>query len=374
MVVSAMDPDDAVDVLGLVSQQTHDAIVQEMEPESAEEVRQLEQYPPDSAGGIMTSDVTSLLEDLTVGQAVEELRRLSQEQEQMFYVYVVDRRRHLIGVLSMRDLILSKPDKKLSQIMRMEVARVPVTMDQEAVARIMRRHNYLAMPVVDDQNRLLGIVTMDDAVDVMEEEATEDVQKMFGAGAEERLSSPWQFSFKKRVWWLEVNLLTAFAAAWVISRFDSVIQAIPIIAAWQTVVSGMGGNAGAQAMSVSIRGIALGEANRRILWRIFLREAIVGATTGVIIGLTAAGFAAAGIFGYREHPLVLGGIICAALIINHLMACTSGVAIPFIMKGLGFDPAQSATIFATTVTDCCGFFVTLGIAQLCMPWLKHLAT
>jgi len=374
MVVSAMNPDDAVDVLGHMSSVAHDAIVGEMEPQDAEEVRRLEQYRPDTAGGIMTPDVTALLEELTVGQAVDELRRLSEQTEQMFYVYVVDRRRHLIGVLSMRDLILSRPEKKLHQIMRTEVARVPVTMDQEEVARIMRRQGYLAMPVVDDQSRLLGIITLDDAVDVMEEEATEDVQKMFGAGAEERLSSPWSFSFRKRVWWLEVNLLTAFMAAWVISRFDHVIQAIPIIAAWQTVVSGMGGNAGAQAMAVSIRGIALGEGRRRILWKVFAREAIVGITTGVVIGLTSAAFASAGIFGYRDHPFVLGGVICAALIVNHLLACISGAAIPFIMKGLGFDPAQSATIFATTVTDCCGFFATLGIAQLCMPWLKSVAT
>jgi magnesium transporter len=139
------------------------------------------------------------------------------------------------------------------------------------------------------------------------------------------------------------------------------------------VVSGMGGNAGAQAMAVAIRGIALGEGRRRILWRVIAREAIIGVTTGVVIGMTSAAFASAGIFGYREHPYVLGGVICAALIVNQFMACTSGVAIPFIMKGMGFDPAQSATIFATTVTDCCGFFATLGIAQLCMPWLKSIS-
>ena len=165
-----------------------------MDAEEADEVRELEQYPPDTAGGIMTTEVTALPEDLTVEQAIAELRRLNEELEQMFYVYVVDARGHLVGVLSMRDLILARPERTLAQIMRPNVVSVPATMDQEEVARMMRKYNYLAMPVVDDRNRLVGLITVDDVVDVMEEEATEDVQKMFGAGPEERLSSPWTYS------------------------------------------------------------------------------------------------------------------------------------------------------------------------------------
>ncbi|MDB5172273.1 MAG: mgtE, partial [Phycisphaerales bacterium] len=227
MVVAAMDPDDRVDVLEQLPDDVHEAIVREMTPKDRAEVDLLEQYPPDTAGGIMTTDVTALSEDLSIEEAVSELRRLREQYEQMFYVYVIDRRRHLIGVLSMRDLILAKPDRRLRQIMRTEVARVPATMDQEKVAQLMRQKGYLALPVVDDQNRLIGLVTVDDVVDVMAEEATEDVQKMFGAGAEERLTSPWTFSFRQRIGWLEVNLLTAFMAAWVISRFESVISLVP---------------------------------------------------------------------------------------------------------------------------------------------------
>ena len=224
MVLASMDPDDRVDVLEHVSDSVHDAIVKEFNAEDRAEVHLLEQYPPDSAGGIMTTQVTSLTENLTIAEAIVELRRLNEEYEQMFYVYVIDSRRHLIGVLSMRDLILSKPEKKLHQIMRTEVSRVPVLMDQERVAQLMRRNKYLAMPVVDDYNRLVGLITVDDIVDVMEEEATEDVQKMFGAGAEERLASPWTYSFRKRIGWLEVNLATAILAAWVISWFESTIS------------------------------------------------------------------------------------------------------------------------------------------------------
>ena len=369
MVVSAMRPDDAVDVLEHLPARVHDAIVGEMEPEEAEEVRQLEKYPPDTAGGIMSPEVTALSENLTVHQAIEELRRLSEELEQMFYVYVIDTRRHLLGVLSMRDLILARPDRRLGQIMRTEVASVPVTMDQEQVARIMQRNNYLAMPVVDERHRLIGIVTADDVADVIQEEATEDLQKMFGAGAEERLLSPWTFSFRKRIWWLEVNLATAFLAAWVISRFDNVIALLPILAAWQSIVSGMGGNAGAQALAVAIRGIAMGESAPSLIGRVLYREFLVGLLEGVAIGFTCWLCAAAGIFGYHAHPIAIGLIVFMALLFNHINACVTGVLIPFAMKRFGFDPAQSSTIFATTFTDCGGFFATLWLAERFMQWL-----
>src|SRR3954462_12479079 len=235
MVVAAMDPDDAVDILEHVPPPQHDAILREMKHEEAEEVRALERYPPDTAGGIMTTEVTALPEDLTVGQAIEELRRLNEELEQMFYVYVVDKRGHLVGVLSMRDLIMSRPDRGLSQIMRPNVTSVPATKDQEEVARVFRDRNYLAMPVVDERNRLLGIITVDDVVDVMQEEATEDVQKMFGAGAEERLTSPWHFSFSKRTWWLLVNLATAFLAGWVVSLFEARLANLTVLAIYMPI-------------------------------------------------------------------------------------------------------------------------------------------
>src|SRR3954463_13635464 len=170
MVLAGMDPDDRVDVLELVPQLKHDQIVLEMDPEEKDEVRRLEQYEPDTAGGIMTTEVTALYEYFTVEDAINQLRKLSEELEQMFYVYVIDRRGHLVGVLSMRDLILARPTRLLRDIMRPNVRSVPVTMDQEAVARLMRRYGFLAVPVVDEKNVLVGLITVDDAVDVFEEE------------------------------------------------------------------------------------------------------------------------------------------------------------------------------------------------------------
>ena len=364
MVLAAMHPDERVDILAHIPPAAHDVLLGEMTAGDAEETRQLEQYPPDTAGGLMTSDVTALSEDMTVQQAIDELRRLSRELEQMFYVYVVDRQKRLIGVLSMRDLILQPPTRRLNQIMRAGVKAVPASMDQEEVANLFRAYHYLAMPVVDAHNRLLGIVTADDVVGVAQEEATEDMQKFFGAGAEERLASPWRFSFNKRVWWLIVNLGTAFLAAAVVAAFEGIIQKLAILAAYMPIVAGMGGNASAQAMSVAIRGIAVGKVDRRLLRHVIFREFMVGVLTGVVIGLITAGVCLL----FHQNAW-LGLIVALALVVNHVLACVSGAAIPFMMKRLGFDPAQSATIFATTITDVAGFFALLGLAYIFMPKL-----
>jgi magnesium transporter len=370
MVLAAMSPDDRVDILGLLPSDLHDALVAELEDVERAEVKHLEQFPPDTAGGIMTSEVTALYEYITVENAIQLLRRLNEELEQLFYVYVINRSGQLLGVLSMRDLILAKPESQLRAIMIKSVRSVPATMDQEEVARIMRNYGYLAMPVVDKNNILLGLITVDDVVDVIQEEATEDIQRMFGAGAEERLASPWFFSFKKRIWWLEVNLLTAFMAAAVVSLFTDTIQRWAILAAYQTIVSGMGGNGGAQAMAVAIRGIAMGESGPSVLKRALQREFQVGIWSGVVIGITTGIIAM--IFNFHDHGPLLGCIVCVALIFNHVNACLTGVSIPFVMKKMGFDPAQSATIFATTFTDCGGFFACLGLAKLAMKWF-HVA-
>ncbi|MDB5328823.1 MAG: mgtE [Phycisphaerales bacterium] len=368
MVLAGMDPDDRVDILGMVDAEAHDELLAELDVAKRAEVRHLESYASDTAGGIMTTQVTALYEYLTVDDAIHLLRKLSEELEQMFYVYAIDRLGRLVGVLSMRDLILAKPNRRLRDIMIKGVRSVPVTMDQEEVAQRMRESGYLAVPVVDTEQRLVGIITVDDVIDVVTEEATEDVLKMFGAGAEERLNSPWFYSFRKRVVWLQVNLGTAFLAAGVISLFQNTITALPLLAAFQTVVSGMGGNGSAQAMAVTIRGMATGKVDKALLRKVLLRELMVGIFTGIVVGLTTWGIAA--IFYADQHGFRIGVVICIALMFNHINACVTGSAIPFIMKKFGADPAQSSTIFATTFTDCGGFFATLGLGYLLMDWLK----
>lgn len=357
MVLADMDPDDRVDILGLVDQQAHDELLAELDAAQAAETRTLEQYPPDTAGGIMTTDVTALYEYLTVDDAIQLLRKLSEELEQMFYVYVIDRLGRLVGVLSMRDLILARPSRQLRNIMIKNVRAVPATMDQEEVARQMRDSGYLAMPVVDPIGKLIGLITVDDVVDVIQEEATEDVQKLFGAGAEERLTSTWRFSFRSRVWWLLINLGTAFMAGAVVGLFKTTIEEISVLAIYMPIIAGMGGNASAQAMAVAVRGLATGNVDNRLLRKVILKEATVGLLTGLVCGIVTAAIAVM----WQQNP-ALGILVFVALTINHTMACATGAGIPFIMKRLGFDPAQSATIFATTITDVVGFFTLLGLA------------
>jgi magnesium transporter len=366
-VLGAMDPDDRVDLLAQLKPAVHVDLVQKLAAPQAAETRELEQYPPDTAGGIMTTQVTALPQNWTVEQAIAELRRIKQEVGQLYYVYVVDETRRLVGVLSMRDLILARPESTLAEIMIPGVKSVPATMDQEEVARLMRESRYLALPVVDADGCLRGLVTLDDVVDVIHEEATEDVQRMFGAGAEERLSSTWEFSFSKRIWWLLVNLGTAFMAGAVVAIFGRTVNKFSVLAVYIPIVSSMGSNAGAQAMSVAIRGITDGRTDRKLLHHVLSRELIVGFLSGIVVGITTALIAMAWQY---HHGVMLGMIVGASLVITQTLACVSGAAIPFVMRRLGFDPAQSATIFATTITDIAGFATLLGLAALCAGWMR----
>jgi magnesium transporter len=231
----------------------------------------------------------------------------------------------------------------------------------------MRSSKFLALPVVDAEGRLCGLITLDDVVDVMQEEATGEVQRMFGAGAEERLSSPWQFSFSRRIGWLQVNLATAFLAGLVVAMFGGTISHLSVLAIYIPIVSSMGSNAGAQAMSVAIRGITHGHTDRKLLAHVLARETIVGALSGVVIGVTTALIAIAWQY---HHGIALGMVVGASLIVTQTLACVSGAAIPFVMRRLGFDPAQSATIFITTITDVAGFACLLGLATLCAGWMR----
>jgi magnesium transporter len=368
-ILAAMEPDDRVDCLRKMPAHLHESLVAQMEPLDAAETRQLDQYAADTAGGIMTTQYTALAQDLTVEQAVAEIRRIHQQTAQMSYVYVIDALNRLVGVLSMRDLVLAPQDRPLGQIMIPRVQSVSVAADREEVARVMRELRYLALPVVDADARLVGMITLDDVVKVIQEEATEDIQRMCGAGAEERLASSWRLSFTKRIGWLQVNLGTAFLAGAVVGVFGSTIGRFAVLAVYMPVVSGMGGNAAAQAMSVSIRGISSGTSrrpDRQLLNHVLRREAIVGFLTGAIVGLTTA--IIAWIWQYK-HGSALGLIVCAALVITQTLACISGAGIPFVMRKLGFDPAQSATIFATTVTDVTGLASLLGLATIFQAWL-----
>lgn len=365
--LSAMEPDDRVDLLAQLDPSLHDALLKQLGAPQAAEARQLEQYPPDSAGGIMTTQVTALPQDWSVEQGIAELRRIQAELGQLSYVYVVDSQRRLVGVLSMRDLLLADPRRPLSEVMIPHVKSVPTTMDQEDVARQMRGSRFLALPVVDGESRLVGLITLDDVMDVIQEEATEDMQRLFGAGAEERLSSPWKFSFTRRIGWLQVNLATAFLAGSVVAAFGHIIGRFAVLAIYIPIVSGMGSNAAAQAMAVAIRGIDNRRVDRALLRHVLAREMIVGFLSGIVVGVTTAIIAMVWQF---QYGIALGVVVGLSLLITQTLACVSGAGVPFVMQRLGFDPAQSASIFVTTITDVAGFASLLGLATICAAWLR----
>jgi len=280
---------------------------------------------------------------------------------------VTDGQGRLAGVLSMRDLILARPAAPLARVMRRDPVCVGADDDRERVADVLVRHRYVALPVVDASRRLLGIVTVDDVIDVIVAEATEDVHRMFSAGAGESLASPWRYSFGKRLPWLLLNLLLAASGALVVRMFEGTIAAWTALAVYMPVVAGMGGNASAQAMAVAVRGIALGEAGHVRVRAVVARELRVGLAAGLVTGALA--FGAASLLHYGDAPL-LGGLVAVALLVNTTVACAWGAAVPFVMRTLGFDPAQSATIFTTVLTDTLGFLTFLGLVALSMSVLR----
>ncbi len=306
---------------------------------------------------MMVPEATALSKDVTVAEAVRKIRSLGKKQP-LYYVYVTDSENHLEGVLAMRDLILADPQTPVSSVMRQAVS-VPAEMDREEIVRLAARHRYLAVPVVDSEARLLGTIHSEALIEAAQEEASEDIQKMFGAGGDEQVLSSVIFSAKKRLPWLHVNLATAFLAAAVVGLFENTIARITALAVFLPVVAGQGGNAGAQTLAVVIRGLALGEIEKGSVKRVLFKEAGLGLLNGIVVGIVTALTA----YLLEKNPF-FGLVIGLAMVVNMLAACVAGAAIPILMRAFGWDPAQSSSIILTTVTDIVGFFSFLGLATL----------
>jgi magnesium transporter len=280
------------------------------------------------------------------------------------YVYVVDDEKQLTGVLLMRDLVLALPHTKLQDIMIKNVVRAYTLETLTDVADKLRERRLLALPVVDDGDRLKGVVLATQLVSELQEEGFEDAQKMFGAGSDERASSPAGFAIRKRLPWLSVNLATAFLAGAVVGAFEGIIAEITILAAFLPVVAGQGGNAGAQALAVTLRSLALDEMDARASRRILFKEALVGLSNGLATGLLAAIVAVV-----ISQNMILGVVIMLAMVLNLVIAGIAGAGIPILLERFGQDPAQSSNILLTTVTDVVGFAAFLGLALAMRQWL-----
>lgn len=359
-IVSEMFSDEAADVLGQVSAERLREIMTGLSEEDAEQITALLKYPEDSAGGIMHTGFVSIPEEATVQEAIEVLRsHPDSNAEGFFYVYVVDSHDRLRGVLRVRDLLFHKPDRKIKDLANREVRCVSVHADQEEIAQLFRAYHYVVLPVVDDFQKLRGVVTSEEVIDILQEEATEDMQRMVGLSGEEVIETPWNRSIRQRLPWLFVNLGTAFLAGWVVSLFEPTIAKYAVLAIFLPIVAGQGGNAGAQTLTIIVRGLALGDIRSENARAVLLKEVIIGLLAGVSIGL------AVGLISYTwKGNVVLGVVVCLAMILNMLAAAVSGVLIPLALKALKIDPALASSIMLTTVTDVLGFFLFLGLAAI----------
>ncbi|MEK6320418.1 MAG: magnesium transporter [Acidobacteriota bacterium] len=355
--LSEMPADDATNLASRLRDPLAAQVLALMEAEPAAEVRELLEHEERTAGRIMTRNYFALDEDVTIAEAVAALQKRSEEFEMVFYVFVVDKRDHLVGVVSLRKLLTTHPATQLKRIMVQDVISAKASADQEEVARLVAEYNLLAVPIVDDEDKLVGIVTVDDVIDVLQEEAEEDLLALAGVSAEERVDTRPQRSLRLRAPWLLLNLATAFLASYVVSRFEGSIKQLPQLATLMPIVAGMGGNAATQTVTVIIRGMALHELVNTT--RVTLKQSIVGLGNGLINGLVCAAVVAA-----FTQSVWLGVIIAVAMIINMVVAGIAGTLIPVLLKRLNVDPAVASSVFVTTCTDVTGFFSFLGIATI----------
>src|SRR3954447_22426676 len=328
------------------------------------DVGELLEYKEQTAGRIMNPKVFALAEDMTAGESIVALQG-SRDVEVVFYLYVIDVRRHLVGVVSLRRLLLVAPDTPLKRIMTTDLISVRADMDQEEVARQVASYNLLAIPVVDEENKLVGVITVDDVIDVIKDEATEDVYRLAGVAGDDRVFSSANESLRKRVPWLQVNLVTAFIAASVVALFEGRIQQAPALAVFMPVVAGMGGNAATQTLTVIVRGIALGELTWANTRKALFKEAVVVIGNGFACGIVGALV----VWAWKGNPW-LGMILGAAMVINMFVAATAGTLIPLSLRALKIDPALASSVFITTLTDVFGFASFLGLGTLFLRFLQ----
>jgi magnesium transporter len=355
--------DDAAALIDYLPEDLSLAVLDLMRPKESGVVENLLEYDEQTAGRIMNPHVFALNEDISVGEAITELQN-NRDVEMVFYLYVVDDRKHLVGVVSLRRLLLVSPETPLKRIMTADLVSARVDTDQEEVARQVAAYNLLAIPVVDEENKLVGIITVDDVIDVIKDEATEDIYRLAGVAGDDRAFTPAAESFRKRLPWLAINLATAFLAAAVVAMFEHEIDLFPVLAIFMPIVAGMGGNAGTQTLTVIVRGIALGELTWSNSRKALFKEAMVGLANGIALGAMAALV----VWVTRGSP-VLGAVLGMSMIINMFVAAAAGTLVPLGLRAANVDPALASSVFITTMTDVFGFFSFLGLAAVFAKYL-----
>lgn len=361
-VLDLTDNDVAADVLRLLP--PAEAVRTLAGMQTATEITPLLIHEDESAGGIMTRGYVALHKEMTVGEALAYLRATRPVAEEAYYLYVLDARNRLQGIVNLRQLVVSSPDTRIEDVMATDVLSVAPGTDQEEAASLLQRYRLRTLPVVGEDGVLEGIITSDDIIDVITEEATEDMYRMAGLAGEETVFSPIQMSARRRIPWLVVNVFTLFAAGAVIAAFEGTIERAAALAIFMPIIAGVGGNAGIQTITIVVRGMTLGEVEPRDARRILGRELILGILRGVLFGLLVGGIALLwqGTWGW-------GVVVGVAMMLNMLVAGILGSIIPLGLKALNQDPASASSVFLTACTDMLGFVFLLGLGSLLIDQL-----
>jgi magnesium transporter len=359
-ILEELEDDDAADLVADLSPETAQRILSDVDVEDRADIERLLEYEEDSAGGRMTTAIVIVPERATAAEAIAEIRRQAEEVEDFYQIYCVDDRRHLVGILALQRLVVAHPSTRVKDLMEPPPATATAELDQEEVARLMARYNVPAIAVIDTGGRLLGRVTFDDVIDVVEAERTEDLLMFGGLGggaAEAELGGPWHGSVRRRLPWLYLNLITAFLAGAVVYVFQETVAQVVVLAALMPIVAGLGGNAGTQSLAITVRRIALGLNPPGTALGHIAKEMLIGGVNGLAVGAVVAIAAAALGQGWQ-----LGLVVLLAMWGNQVVAVTLGAAVPLGLQRLGVDPAVASSVFVTAFTDVVGFALLLGLA------------
>ena len=359
--LEGLDSDDAADLLGELPEDRKLLLLHRADPETRRDVQGLLSYPDDSAGGLMKTEVASVDIGTTVRQVRTYLRQHRDDFHDIHNVFITDHKKKLVGYVPVRNLVMADDGSSVDEILLSDLVSVSATVDQEEVAHLFEKYDLLSLPVVDASELLVGRITVDDVVDVIEEEATEDMLKMAGVGDEPLgLHGPVK-ALRTRLPWLGLNLMTATVSAAAISLFQETIHQVAIAAAFMTVVASQGGNAGVQTMTLVVRGLVLGELSPHNTRRIVMRELTIALLNGTVLGSVAA----ATVYAWTGN-VRLASVMATAMIINMLIAAALGTLVPMGLRRLGADPAVASSVFVTAGTDLLGFLVFLGLLSVAL--------
>jgi magnesium transporter len=366
--ISSMASDDAADLIGELSPAEAQEMLELIDDEDQSDFGDLLKYPEETAGGLMTTEYISLPADIPVEEAITRLREIAPKAETIYYVYVVDDQGCLIGVISLRDLIASSDGTVLKDIMRRNVISVNAALDQEEVARVVSKYDLLAVPVIDDHDRLLGIITVDDVIDVLEQEATEDIYRLAGASEVEGMElteAPVSKVVRLRLPWLLISMAGGIISGSIIGAYKSTLEAIVMLAVFIPVIMGMGGNVGTQSSTIFVRGLATGEIDRSEIWPYFFREIRVGLAMGLICG-TLISFIAY----VWQGNMYLGLVVGISMLITISVATLIGTLVPTLLNMANIDPAITAGPFVTTIKDFTGLLIYFLVASMFISYLR----